>query len=113
MTDIEKRLDQFEIKVDNLTDAIIKDLNGLIIQINKAFVDHADQANTRFEKFSVYVSNRFDDVDQKLEHIKIDLKDAKGLLSNVEKTGDKVFEMTKLHAYEIPEIVNRLNKLEK
>ena len=91
-------------------------LNGLIGEINKAFGHMNQEVSNSLTELSTYNAKRLDDIDRRLESLESDMKIVRTELSTVSnwtKTGDKIFEMTRTHAYEIPKIEIRLKDLEK
>ena len=86
---------------DDTPKEFLKILHDLIDQINKAF-----------DTNGVYMAKRFDDIDKRLLKLESKLDRVESQVSNIAKTEDKIFGMTKMHAHEIPKIEVRLNRLE-
>ncbi|MDI1495915.1 MAG: hypothetical protein K8823_1223 [Cenarchaeum symbiont of Oopsacas minuta] len=113
---IEHRIDVLESRADHGKKRDIEKISQLIHQINSAFESHAKHIAKQFDKTSTYIAKRFDDMDYRLSKIEADMEIVRKELSNVSnwtKTSDHMFQLTRTHAYEIPKIEVRLDKLEK
>ena len=109
--DMNKQKMNFDATIMNLT----KNINKSFGKINKRF---AMQNNHRMElylKIGNHFSQRFDDVESRLEKIEADMNIVRqdvNYVSNWTKIAEEMFDITRTHAYEIPEIETRVKKIE-
>lgn len=110
-------------KIEELTDRMDKSekrnndmINNLIAEFNKALSCFSEDISKQMNSLADYSSKRFDDIERRLEKLELDMDIVRRELTNVSnwtKTGDKIYELTRTHAYEIPRIEVRLRELEK
>ena len=97
--------------VDGLRKDFCNSLECMANDINTAFEKMGKTLETRGK----YIARRFDDVDMRLSALEESLSGVKTELSTVAnwtKTTDKMYDITRTHAHEIPRIEVRLGKLE-
>ena len=113
--EIQNQINELQDNIKNISGSFDASLHKLITQINKAFSCTSADISKEMNELALYNSKRMDDIDRKLHKIELDMDIVRKELSDVSnwtKTGDKIFELTRTHAYEIPKIEVRLTNLE-
>ena len=115
---MDKAYDKLEAKIDQMGAETLKTMNDLIEHINKAFAANHEYHVTVSEyanKFHEHVVRRLEDIEKRLSKIESDMGIVRAdvtRVSNWTKTVDKMYDLTRTHAYEIPKIDERVKKLE-
>ena len=114
MSDLDNRMSRVEKQLDKI-DKYQSIMFQNIVPILKSLTSNRTQLTDELKKQSNYIAKRFDDVDRRLIKIESDMDIVRSELSNVSnwtKTDTEMYELTRSFAYEIPELDDRINKLE-
>ena len=105
------KLEEIDSKLEKTKAETTKVINKLIDDINSAFTKNHEYDR----RFGEHVARRLDDIEGRLGKIESDMDIVRADMTHVTnwtKTGDKIYDMTRTHAYEIPRIDERVKKLE-